>query len=75
MKPKALQEASAKSNGGSHPSVLLLFPPKAKAPDAAKLEKDDMNNWIVTRPVEVKAGDATAKIGFMLTLVGVSTAA
>jgi hypothetical protein len=75
MKPKALQEASAKVPGGSHPAVLLLFPPKAKAPDTAKLEKDDMNAWIVTRGVEVKAGDAKAKIGLMLTLVGVSSAA
>jgi hypothetical protein len=54
--------------------VFLLFPPKAKAPDAAKLEKDDQNDWIVTRPVEVKAGDAKAKIGLMLTLVGLSSA-
>jgi hypothetical protein len=75
MKPKALQEASAKVAGGSHPAVLLLFPPKAKAPDAAKLEKDDMDDWIVTRGVEVKAGEARARIGLMLTLVGVSTAA
>ena len=41
MKPKALQETSAKVAGGNHPAVLLLFPPAAKAPDAAKLEKDD----------------------------------
>jgi hypothetical protein len=75
MKPKALQEASAKVAGGSHPAVLLLFPPQAKAPDAAKLAKDDMNDWVLTRPVEVKAGDVKAKIGLMLTLVGVSTAA
>jgi hypothetical protein len=75
MKPKALQEASAKVAGGNHPAVLLLFPPKAKAPDAPKLEKDEMDAWVLTRPVAVKAGDATAKIGLMLTLVGVSTAA
>ncbi len=30
MKAKALQEASAKVTGGSHPAVLLLFPPRAK---------------------------------------------
>jgi len=75
MKPKALQEASAKVAGGSHPAVLLLFPPKAKAPDKPSLEKDAMSDWILTRPVAVKAGDARAKIGLMLTLVGVSTAA
>jgi hypothetical protein len=75
MKPKALQEASTKATGGSHPGVFLLFPPKAKAPAAPGLEKDDMNDWILTRAVEVKAGDAKAKIGLMLTLVGVSTAA
>jgi hypothetical protein len=75
MKPKALQEASAKVAGGSHPAVLLLFPPKAKAPEAPTLEKDDMDDWVLTRAVEVKAGGASAKIGLMLTLVGVSTAA
>ena len=75
MAPKALQEASTKATGGSHPGVFLLFPPKAKAPDAPVLEKDDMDDWILTRGVEVKAGDAKAKIGLMLTLVGVSTAA
>jgi hypothetical protein len=73
--PKALHEASTKATGGSHPGVFLLFPPKANAPDAATLEKDDMDDWILTRGVEVKAGDAKAKIGLMLTLVGVSTAA
>jgi hypothetical protein len=75
MPPKALHEASTKAPGGSHPGVFLLFPPKAKAPDAATLEKDDMDDWILTRGVEVKSGDAKAKIGLMLTLVGVSTAA
>jgi hypothetical protein len=75
MKPKALHEASTKATGGSHPGVFLLFPPKAKAPEAPTLEKDDMDHWIVTRPVEVKAGDAKAKVGLMLTLVGVSSAA
>ena len=75
MTPKALQEASTKATGGSHPGVFLLFPPKAKAPDAPTLEKDDMSDWIVTRAVEIKAGDARAKIGLMLTLIGVSTAA
>ncbi len=34
-----------------------------------------MNDWILTRAIAVKAGDAAAKIGLMLTLVGVSTAA
>jgi hypothetical protein len=75
MKPKELQETSAKVAGGNHPAVLLLFPPSAKAPDSAKLEKDSMDNWVLTRPVEIKAGDAKAKLGLMLTLVGVSTAA
>ncbi|HKI37836.1 MAG TPA: hypothetical protein VKA46_38640 [Gemmataceae bacterium] len=75
MKPKALHETSAKVAGGSHPAVLLLFPPKAQAPDTPKLEKDAMSDWILTRPVEVKAGDAKATIGLMLTLVGVSSAA
>jgi hypothetical protein len=75
MKPKALQEASAKVAGGSHPAVLLLFPPKAGGDGAPKLEKDEMSNWVLTRPVAVKAGDVQAKIGLMLTLVGVSTAA
>jgi hypothetical protein len=75
MKPKLLHETSAKVAGGSHPAVLLLFPPAAKAPDKAKLEKDAMDDWVLTRPVEVKAGEAKAKIGLMLTLVGVSTAA
>ena len=42
---------------------------------AAKLEKDSMSNWILTRAVEVKAGETKAKIGLILTLVGVSTAA
>jgi hypothetical protein len=75
MKPKELQETSAKVAGGNHPAVLLLFPPSAKAPEAAKLEKDAMNDWVLTRGVAIKAGDAKAKIGLMLTLVGVSSAA
>ncbi len=75
MKPKALHEASAKVPGGSHPAVLLLFPPKAQAPPAPTLEKDDMNDWVLTRGVEVKAGAAKAKLGLVLTLVGVSSAA
>jgi hypothetical protein len=75
MKPKALQQASAKAISGSHPVVLLLFPPKAKAPDKPQLESDDMNDWIVTRGVEVKSGETKAKIGLMLTLVGVSASA
>ena len=29
-----------------------------------------MNDWVLTRAIEVKAGDAKAKIGLMLTLVG-----
>jgi len=74
MKPKELQETSAKVAGGNHPAVLLLLPPKAKAPDAAKLEKVEMNDWVLTRAIEVKAGEAKAKIGLMLTLVGISTA-
>jgi hypothetical protein len=75
MAPKALHEASAKVPGGSHPAVLLLLPPKANADGAPKLEKNEASDWVLTRPVEVKAGDARAKIGLMLTLVGVSTAA
>jgi hypothetical protein len=75
MKPKELQETSAKVAGGAHPAVLLLFPPAAKVPDKPTLEKDDMNDWVLTRGVEIKAGDAKAKIGLVLTLVGVSTAA
>jgi hypothetical protein len=74
MKPKALHETSAKVAGGNHPAVLLLLPLQAKAPDAAKLEKMT-DDWVLTRPVEVKAGEAKAKIGLVLTLVGVSTAA
>ncbi len=74
MKPKELQEASAKVAGGTHPAVLLLFPPAAKVPDKASLDKDDMNDWLLTRPIEIKAGDAKAKIGLVLTLVGVSSA-
>jgi hypothetical protein len=75
LKPKELLELSGKASGSSHPAVLLLFPPKAKADAAAKLEKDASNNWVVTRPVEVKAADQKATLGLMLTLVGVSSAA
>jgi hypothetical protein len=75
MKPKALHETSSRVAGGSHPAVLLLFPAKAQAPAAPKLEKDADNHWILTRPLEVKSGDAKAKIGLLLTLVGVSSAA
>jgi hypothetical protein len=74
MKPKALQETSAKVAGGNHPAVLLLFPPPTKAPEAAKLEKDAMNDWVLTRSVSIKSGEAKAKIGLMLTLVGISSA-
>jgi hypothetical protein len=74
LKPKELLELSGKASGSSHPSVLLLFPPKAKADAAAKLEKDAANHWILTRPVDVKAADQKATLGLMLTLVGVSSA-
>ncbi len=75
LMPKLLQEKSAKASGGTHPAVLLLFPADTKPGAAAKLAKDSSNHWTVTRPVEVKAGDAKAMLGIVLTLVGVSSAA
>jgi hypothetical protein len=75
MEPKALHELSAKASGGSHPAVFLLFPPQAKPEAAPKLKKEENNHWVLTRPVEVKAGDTKTTLGIVLTLIGVSSAA
>jgi hypothetical protein len=74
LEPKALHELSEKAvNGGSHPSVMLLFPnPK---PDAEpKMAGKGNGIWVLNCKEDALAGDQKAVLGFGLTLFGVTTA-
>jgi hypothetical protein len=46
IEAKELRELSAKSNGGSHPTVLLLFP-NEKPENNPKLENKGDNTWVL----------------------------
>jgi hypothetical protein len=73
--PKELREVSAKSTGGSHPGVMLLYP--AENPeDAPKLVDKGSDTWVLSikRPVSVDGKKLDAPFGIALTVVGHTTA-
>jgi hypothetical protein len=75
IETKELRDMSAKSVGGSHPGVFLLYPtPK---PDATPgLVAKSADTWVLTwkEPVAVEGQKEPASIGFGLTLVGHTSA-
>ena len=75
LEAKALREASTKAAGGSHPTVLLLFP-NEKPADAPKLENKGDNTWVllIKEPVSVDGKSAGAGMGLGLTLIGQTSA-
>jgi hypothetical protein len=75
LEAKALREASTKAAGGSHPTVLLLFP-NEKPADAPKLENKGDNTWVlmVKEPISVDGKPAPEGIGLGLTLIGQTSA-
>ena len=75
LETKRLQEMSAKSIGGSHPGVILLFP-NEKPPDKPSLVEKENNHWVVMlkEPVTVQGQKAPASLGIGLVLVGQTTA-
>jgi hypothetical protein len=70
---KNLYELSAKSNGGSHPSVMLLFP-NSKPEDAPKVADKGAGVWVLNWKRPVAAGDQKGSLGFGLVVAGVTTA-
>jgi hypothetical protein len=75
MEAKELREVSAKSNGGSHPTVLLLFPNEKPEAAAQLVDKGD-NTWVlmIKEPVSVDGKSAGAGMGLGLTLIGQTSA-
>jgi hypothetical protein len=75
MDAKELREVSAKSNGGSHPTVLLLFP-NEKPENNPRLENKGDNTWVlmVKAPISVDGKPAAEGIGLGLTLIGQTSA-
>jgi hypothetical protein len=74
FEPKTLHDMSAKSLGGSHPGVFLLFPntkPNAKA----ELTDQGMGHWVLRRGLEVEVNGKKVQIGIGLTVVGKAPAA
>jgi hypothetical protein len=71
LEGKALYKLSAKTTGGDHPGVMLLFPNTDK-PGEPKLkpQKDGVTTLEFFRTVT--AGDAQTKLGFALTVSGYS---
>src|SRR5262249_38917292 len=72
MEAKALHELSANSTGGSHPSVLLLFPnPKPQAePELVAMPND---TWVLHVKRPVVADTENTVIGLGLALAGHTT--
>jgi hypothetical protein len=75
IETKELRELSAKSVGGSHPGVFLLYPtPKPEMAPALAARQAD--TWVLTwkEPVAVEGQKEPTTVGFGLTLVGHTTA-
>jgi hypothetical protein len=71
LEGKALQKLSAKTTGGDHPGVMLLFPNTDKPGEPRlKPQKDGVTTLELFRTVT--AGDAQTKLGFALTVSGYS---
>ena len=75
METKRLQEMSAKSIGGSHPGVFLLFP-NEKPLDTPTLVEKENDHWVLMlkEPIIIEGQKAPAGLGIGLTLVGHSSA-
>ena len=75
MEAKELRELSAKANGGSHPTVLLLFPNEKPEPAAQLVDKGE-NTWVlmVKEPVSVDGKNTGNGMGLGLTLIGQTSA-
>lgn|SRR5579871_290222 len=75
IETKRLQEMSAKSIGGSHPAVLLLFP-NDKPVDKPSLVQKENDHWVamLKEPVAIQGQPAPAGLGIGLTLVGHTSA-
>jgi hypothetical protein len=74
MEPKALHELSARSLEGSHPAVLLLFPP-AKPGAKPEIADHGMDHWVLKQPVQVEVNGKRVPLGINLTIVGSSPSA
>jgi hypothetical protein len=70
---KELQEHSAKTTGGGHPAVFLLFP--NKTPGDPKLVSKGDNHWALQYKQDVTVNGQKAVLGVTLTLIGFSPAA
>src|SRR5438132_10254705 len=70
MEAKELRELSAKAAGGSHPTVLLLFP-NEKPEDKPQLADKGSSTWVLTvkEPVTVDGKKAAEGLGLGLTLI------
>ena len=73
MESKALYDASAKSIGGGHPAVFLLFP-TAKPASKPELADQGMGHWVIRQELKAEANGKPAKIGIGLTVAGHSSA-
>ncbi len=74
LEPKGLHDLSAKTLGGNHPGVFLLFP--NSTPEAeAKLADQGMGHWVVKRAINVEANGKSATMGIAVTVVGKSASA
>jgi hypothetical protein len=69
MEMKALNDLSAQSTAGTHPSVLLLFP-NSKPQDEPKIENKGNGIWVVNVKRAVAAGNEKASLGFGFTVAG-----
>ena len=75
MEAKELRELSAKAAGGSHPTVLLLFP-NEKPEDKPQLADKGSSTWVLTvkEPITVDGKKAAEGLGLGLTLIGQTSA-
>jgi hypothetical protein len=73
MDPKELYDLSAKAPMGSHPGIMLLFPPE-KVPEKPGLAAKEMDTWVLNLKTEVSVNGTKAPMGLSLTLVGHSSA-
>lgn len=66
---KELREMSAKSIGGSHPGVMLLYP-NEKPEEMPKMVDKGMDTWVLMMKYPVVVDGQKAAVGLGLTLVG-----
>jgi hypothetical protein len=73
MEVKELYELSAKSAGGKHPAVMLLFPNKAPA-EAPAMQAKPKEHVVLSYRVPARATGQKAALGFSLVIVGATSA-